>query len=286
MTKTDSKVDQEPVVKHVPTVLKADNPRAILNSLNITQSMMKDWTGGMCPPLFKARWFDKTYEWTESEAMLWGNWFEYEAIGANVRDGSIPELTDKMKKSVTYGRAQQQLEMWHKIVKELNITDIEVQQEVEAVIEFTYDGQVFPVRISGTEDLRCKVDGKPTIIDIKTTGSVKNTYGDYAWGNPDSMDLKQAIHYPMIEQITTGVKHDFLYIVFGLDKDMGCKIIQGVPTEQSFDKHQQKIFMMWNEIAYSLFNTFEPDPSYNKCNGCPFPCVAQQTVPEITQVEI
>jgi len=256
-----------------------------IEDIYVTQSMMKAWSSGICPLVFKAMWIDETVSFTPSEMMMYGNYFEHQAIGATMT-GKAPELTDKMKKSVYFERIQSQVQKWHEIVREMKITNIAPQRSVEGVINFDYDSNVLPVKVKGHFDVDCLVDGVPTIIDLKLTGNVNNMYGDYSWGDPGSMDLKQSIHYKMLKKMVDGVMPQFMYFVFDITPDLGVKIIRADIREVSFDAHQKEIFVMWNEIVYGLMNGFEAKPKYTDCISCPVKCPMMMKVPEIETVEI
>jgi len=254
--------------------------------LIITQSLINDWLHTPCKLAFKERWIAKNIEWKTTEPMLWGNWFEYHAIGSTAHQDEIPELTPKMERSVTKIRAERQIEKWKDIKRILKIRDTEVQRYIQTTVEYVWKGAKIPIVIAGTEDINCTIKGKPMIIDIKTTGNVNNKFGDYSWDNPDTMDLRQAPHYTLLEYAKTGKKYGFMYIIFDFTPSLGVKLIECEITDTAMAYHQKLIFKVWNEIQYSLMNKeWETSTNYNICNNCPVKaCKSRLKIPSIQKV--
>jgi len=254
----------------------------------ITQSMIKDWKTTPCPIHFREKWINKTIPWRESEPMLWGKWFEFQAIGgtAHMDEEGVPKLTEKMEKSVFYTRALEQVKMWHKIVKECGIENIIAQEYLEAEIVFEYNSMKLPVKIGGTTDLSCTMDGKAAIIDIKLTGNVKNTYGDFAWGAPETMNMIQPVHYTLLKKIQTGIDYDFYFLVFDISAAMGVKFYKTEIKPERYEYHEKDVFAVWNEIYYAMKHGFEPTPKFEICRDCPVKCEFEQTIPQIEIIEV
>lgn len=253
--------------------------KTVKSKFKLTQSMMKDWKK-ICPRVFEAKYILKTLDVPPTEAMIWGNYFEYLCIGANVR-GGVPELTDTMEKSAYKGRVLKQVEVYKKTIEHYKVTDIQPQVEKEAVLLQTIEDTIIEIPIIGTDDIVCKIDNERAIIDLKFTGDVTNEWGDFAWGAPHKMDLLQAKHYPLIWMLAEDEKCIFQYWIFDRSPKMGAKILHMDASPEAFEWHKRAIFDIWNEIQYSINTSFLSYPKYAECRECPLSCNARLNVPEV-----
>ena len=253
----------------------------------ITQTLMKDMSGDKCPLFLQGRWIDKTVEWSDTEAMAWGRWFEYQILGGTAKD-EVPELTPKMEKSVTYKRALIQIEKWKEVCETMDIKIDQAQEYVEQEVMMAYNDTAIPIKIGGTFDVRGTVKGRKAIIDVKTTADISMSFGEFGWGNLANVDMKQGVHYPLLAKMKYGEEFDFYYIIFDWKPTLGVKIVKVECTQDALDKHLNDVFNVWAKLYVGINEGFEADPSYLNCKQCPLnsSCKSAIKFPEIEIVKL
>ena len=134
------------------------------DNLSISQSLLKALTKYAekkeCGLKVEALYI-KGMKGITTDAQALGNWFEYKCTGAlPAYHPEVPEpkTLKSGKLSVAYERMLNQVENYKEAIKHYNVTDIEPGVSMKWG------------NITGTADIIAKVNGKKSIIDLKTTG--------------------------------------------------------------------------------------------------------------------
>ena len=226
---------------------------ALPTGYNVSPSLIKSFRdvvdGEHCGIQFRDSTLLKLYETPVGAAAELGNWFEYECTGAKPRDGHTPVPVynkDGKTLSAPYKYMEQQVQHWKRYVEACKITDI----ETGVLLEYNFEG----VNIKGIADIRCKKDGVPAWIDMKSTGLIDDIWSKYGWGNctneiwkrtKGQVELKylllQAIVYPWLEEKLYGTISDFYYYVAANNNYSKRKIIKATATDEAFMWFEKEI---------------------------------------------
>jgi hypothetical protein len=263
--------------------------------LFISQSLLKDWDT-MCKKQFEFKYF-KGYGMDDPESpffigdrtmIRFGNYYEQQIIGMS-RGGKKTILSKSEIESTKGARIQPQADKakdW--LFNHLDGNVIAVQHYYEAKVE--HDGQI--VRLSGHVDIHYKYsDGSHQVIDLKLCDNLDSSFGPVinghrssSWGDIESMDHTQPIHYTIILQELLGQDVSFIYHVADLTPQMKVKIFPIDVSENTRHMHLSRCLDAQNEIEESLMlDWFEPCNDYNKCCMCPVShlCEYKKTTPNI-----
>lgn len=258
-----------------------------MEPLRISNTMLRDWED-LCPLVFKARWIDKTLEWKETQPMRWGTYFETLAIGSGV-GGKTVKLTSVEEKSVLNDRIKAQAKKCKQWFKDRGGKVIAFQRYQNAEIVDS-EGQTIP--IMGGMDVEYLFNEpeegpKAGIIDLKFTGDNDSTFGKFAWGKPETMDMSQAIHYALIQQYHTGEYPRFEYWVFDGKPDLKAMMMNVNVADYTITEHIERVSKAYNEITMAIdFLGFLPRNTYKNCSTCPInkDCKHRRTMPELIEV--
>lgn len=260
--------------------------------LRINQSKIKRLTrNAICPQKYYLEEITGDLKRESSKQMAKGHYFEYKLWGTLPKEGNIPVAAPGKKKgsiSVEYERIDEQVRKFPAIMAKHGIKVIKTNYYIEVLVEVNGLKIIF----HGTKDALVEYKGRPYIFDLKYTGDVTSTFGDFAWGNfqtlimaPDAtgiyshvqtiadggkeMDLIQAHAYMYTMEQYTKRRWGFLYGVFdGKAKGPEHKIIEvpySEPDRQDMlhrlgdTKHKLDLFQ---ELKYA------PIPSEHECKGC------------------
>jgi hypothetical protein len=241
--------------------------------------------------------------------MRYGSYGESLMLGANATDEeyTMPSLLNG-KKPIDMQRVESQaLELWpiHQtklgisIVKNMN-TQVPIYVQYGAfVIRGVLD--LFPTPIFLDGEL------KFAVVDIKFTGDVDSTHGDYCWGKPEWMDHIQADLYswmlgtidvdfckkmdkefdvrvgydtiftPTVKKLLKEKKFTFVYCILGYKKqDLKNQFLV---VERNFwnaadkmlkDKElSERLRKTIARIGYLNSIKWKPNPHYSRCQSCP-----------------
>lgn len=272
-----------------------------MKEVRISPTMLSYWTEeNACPEKVRHTYIDREVPFEPSDAMILGSWMEFMMIGRST-DGEVEPsgLTDKMKKSAAGKRIVLQAQKWKSIVEHYKITDIEVQVAKKIPVNLKYGGYETSILMSGIYDIKCKVDGVPSIIDIKYAANARNTFGDFAWGNPQGMDLKQSMHYPMMELHDTGEVVDFYYFVFDSTPQMNFVPMKIRVSDGSIEQYMIRVQTAWTDILNERLlsgkaedagyqRRFRTNPSIWQCSSCPYTkedCMFKVEFPPIKEID-
>ena len=239
-------------------------------NLKISQSMMKDWVDysdeKLCGLVLKARLEGLRFPSTPAQRL--GIWFEYKCTGAlNPYDPTIPEpdVTKANKMTAPYIRMEKQVENYNEAVKHYKLTDL------EAGVDLTYEG------FSGTADIVAKVDGRISIIDLKTTGLFSDKWSEFGWDTesitnefkPKERILTQAIHYLWITQKKYKTKEvDFYFWIFSTTNAHDFKIIKVNFSDEVFETHEKNLHLT-KDLLTNAYPNLSAYPDLKRCSVCP-----------------
>ncbi|MFH1000050.1 MAG: hypothetical protein V1783_04330 [Bacteroidota bacterium] len=277
------------------------------NQLSISKSFLSEWKkyhdGTLCGYFFYLNQILKTIKTDPSDAMLWGQRFEYLATGAKLRDGSTPGeiLTKTGKPSPTENaRCEAQAQNWKKTVEKFGIEIISTGRVLQVEKGF--------YRRKGILDVECRIHKMPdpdtdrkgyflnsfdAVIDLKSSGQMATRWGDYAWdiydknsGEYSSFRNKlleignhwiQPVDYKSIlREVGEHQNKPFYWFIASSSNDYHHELIEFPVHDDVLDNHTQRV----NEIAIELRDQIEKcqypvpfaiRPDYRKCMDCPVP---------------
>lgn len=236
----------------------------------LSQSSLKDFErADGCPLLWKHRWVVNDIPRPDpSMEMSYGHFFETLCIGSGAHGAVVEDLPRVKgdKKSAIHTRIEHQAEVFKRYFDKYDelflgytITDTQVE--------------VADKNRKGVIDILAEKDGEVTIIDLKATSDVTNTYGSYAWGNPSNMDFIQQILYEDLYKYQTGIEVvKSLLLVFDWSPKMGRKLIE-LDISDTTREYALARFDESEELANEYEDTYWPTfPSRKECEGCPLVC--------------
>ena len=208
----------------------------------------------------------KSFTIPPTEAMTKGLIFESLAIGSDASGES-----HKPKKGVEYERMAEQAD---EAKKQLNESFENIHTQVLLTNE--------ELRMKAIVDVvGINSQGALFFIDLKYTGSVASTWGDYSWGDHENRDYSQfvfqkillehtgtVVHAPEIRQLSEGVYY-LEVMVFDGSKDYGKKHIKLDITNEAIDEMNSKINSFWSAFEQWEAGT-EPslNPTRDNCKDC------------------
>lgn len=255
--------------------------------LYLSNSMLRDWES-LCPIAFSKRWFGTDEEKAlfsldEVQVIRFGVFFETLCIGSGV-NGKTVELTPKEKNSVYYERIKNQAKLCREYLKAMDGKMVATQEYLKG--SFVWLGQT--IYICGNIDIRWRFsDGRGANIDLKSTGDTENTFGDYAWGKIEKMDISQMEQYSLLYFLNFGEWPESYYLVFDLSKAEKFVPIKVNISEWSIEEHKERVAKAYNEITECMMlDYWEPKNTYSNCKTCPLnqTCKYANKFPEIVQI--
>jgi hypothetical protein len=254
----------------------------------INQSKIKRLTDSLlCPQRYYMEEITGDLQRYSSEAMLYGNYFEYHATGQLPSDGKIPviEPLKKMRNGSFIPAAQQRIDLQIKrfpgIMKEYGIKIVKTGSEIN--MQFNNGIVIF-----GTLDCLVEWNGQPYIMDLKLTSDVNNTYGDFSWGQfqekhptkegvyvarfvpeqEEGMDIIQPFAYTYMMEKRTNSKWGFIYAVFDHKTNPEFKIIEVEHSEEGRRDMIERLNGTRAKLETFYKLNYKPIPSMRECKGC------------------
>lgn len=217
----------------------------------------------------------------------WGSYFEQLVLGSGV-GGKVIELTSTEYSSVYYKRVKRQAEIARDFIfNYLNKQGYPFwKAQVQLITDFNVDGMIIPYE--GNADALLGLSNKPTLVlDTKLTGDTTNTWGKYAWGKPDDMDMGQLAGYSKAIAQIYGTIPRAMYYVADSKEEERVEPINVEFSNEYIDNYLWKLRLVYVDINQALsWNYWQPKPSYNECNKCPLKhtCDKAVKIPEIKTV--
>lgn len=221
----------------------------------------------MCPAQVKATMFsDSEFESLPTASMMKGLYFENLALDLN-RDIEVPILKNG-KKPVDYERIEAQAEKFKNIKEDHEIMIYSKQEFIE--VDYTEE-----IKLFGTLDFvsslreNDEIFHEKAIVDLKLTGNVYSTFGDYSWAFPTNMDHTQAFMYNELYKIKYGEDLPFFYMVFDYSPSMNYKIFRKQISSIERAQLTESIRMAIARIKYFDENGWIEIPRHDRCGNCP-----------------
>lgn len=294
----------------------------IVNSSLIKHLFFKGNERIVCPHYVKCVYIDKSIVSPQSESMLFGSYFETLAIGSGARGNKtfdLPrkQLTDKQEaanristskgnppiyygeKTINQIRIETQASEFKRLCAKYQIT-IAPPFNTQVLIYKRWDDNVllsgeldiFPTLVLGTVPKLC-------VVDLKLTADLNSTFGEFAWGDFDSMDNIQGLMYqylvrdidfdlnsqmgndnlfelvsPTIQKIIDDNELKFLFWVFDYKKPVDKLGNKFFPV--NYDSNAECELKETIRKTVSLIDTFESSGWQRKvcktCEKCPIEC--------------
>jgi len=249
--------------------------------ITISQSLIKalDVHAGKCPAKAYAV-FILGLEHGSSRAMELGNYFETVVYGAT-EDGSKiePERNKKTNEILTpFRRVHKQAyrfmtEYAQNYKMDLSEPRVHLTAEIAGYPGYALRGRLDLV--SSIYDDKNYPESpfiKKAIIDTKITGSITNTFGDFAWGNPSAMDHLQMDIYSMLYEIVNKQKVPCYYFVMDTSKEEGHLLVHKEVNQDDIRKAKKRIVLTISRIE-DYFGNYGSEwpkaPNPKNCRGCP-----------------
>lgn len=234
--------------------------------------MISDWES-MCKLAFKYRWFGtdeerEAFDIGDRKQIRWGIYFETLVFGSGL-DGKTIELTKTEIESVYYDRVRRQAQIARQyLLVDMGIPLISAQTKFEHELEV--DGVKIPVEMNA-DSLFGHGDKPELIVDTKLTGDTENTFGKWAWGAPEKMEMGQGIMYTEVVKAKFSLDQiRFKYYVADNSNKERTEIIEVHFQPFAIEEYKYGVLTVYKEVYQALlFNYFEPSPEYNKCRNCP-----------------
>lgn len=306
----DKKESEQPVEKPAEPVLN-NQPKIFTLSQSIIKKVINKNGEDipLCPhQLYKNYLAPDRIPMFSTLPMKYGNYGEYLILGANAHreEISLPILNNGKKPIDQIRIEQQALEYFPRHAMELGISVIK-NTNVQIPIYKRYGGiilsgvlDLFPTPILDDNEY------KLAVIDIKFTGDINNTRGDFCWGNPNWIDHIQADLYqwiladididlckemnpefdvnigydniftPVILERLRNKQFSFYYLVMGYQK---------ANLKEQFIKIKKEFFnrpdykFLEKELIERIRKTisrlqmlnqqgWKPEPEYDRCKNC------------------
>lgn len=251
-----------------------------------------------CPAQIYYVNISKAYHF-ETEPMLLGNLFEHKALDMPGRAPSVPKDIRTGKHKIGTQRLLEQAEVFKNDCKENQIQVVPgINTQVVIVKRWEKDPRVilkgkldlFPTTFLNTETAELEL----SIIDLKSTGNVENTFGKFGWGNPEAIDHIQAVLYSYLvkdidfelndkyvpdnylrdlftDDVRKAIKHDaysFRYMIYDRSKNMGKQILNVRMNNARYAQMHESIRKVTSYIEeYNKIGW--PTYPHNGCKDCP-----------------
>jgi hypothetical protein len=264
----------------------------------ISQSLLKAFfnkgiTRNYCARKIHHRYFLKEKVEETTESMLKGIYFERLTLG-----GDPIELPTKLNGDLKVDtiRINQQIESFFQLMKghlmmlyPLVNTQIKLKKRYsfEIILEGIIDW--FPTFFFTDDTMQL------CVIDLKLTKDLNNTFGDFCWGKPETMDLIQAAFYchliqdidwelnmhlspatkALIQQYQRDISDGnfkFYFLVFDYKEPPEYRLIE-IPNDENLRQFlQQSIERVMEEIAWCSSLGWQANPTTENCKRCILPC--------------
>jgi hypothetical protein len=239
----------------------------------LRQSLIKalDEDKQRCPAKAKAIYIDGMESW-RSPAMTQGLYFESLLYG-NTDTGVYFEM--ERNKNGSKSEAQQRVEAQAFRVKnqlqEEFAMDFHGPRE-QITIEFENPRYVFRASLDMLTSMRIHTgEVLPNVIlDFKITQSILSSFGDFAWGQPHTMDHTQAFAYSWAYRMKYGHYVPFYYLVMDLSPAKLYKFVGGYVDKTSIAEFKESLRKTIARIEYyDGLDQWPTVPSHDNCKGCP-----------------
>ena len=250
------------------------------------KDLEKDTT---CPLRFKGQRIDKLFRTEPTDPMVMGLYFETLVFGSTAGDDTLEELEKKLPKT---SAGKQPIE----------VTRMKLQAErVRSALYNPDDPDYLGYTIKNTQSTlywedraKCIIDfdavnenGDWCLFDLKLTKDLSNTYGPYAWGNVENMDLVQQIICQQAWEQEYGMElAENNILVVDYSPSTRIKLIKLNVMPYSVDITRDRIDTAYDVLSHYMENGFPVDPSKEECSECQLDCGFRYKEPSIVTIEI
>ncbi len=287
-----------PTIKPPVPVVHQEKDGREKSLLRLSQSTIKrltDENSTFCPRRYFVYEIEGQFKQESSEAQIKGQLFEYLALGNKNKEGFIPRLPqlktrnkDGDMKSADEKRIEIQAQRFVDNMPEYGIEVInrEVYVEMPYEIHDADTGETDTILLHGTIDAVIDYEGRPYLMDLKMTSSLKNTFGPYAWGNYWQMNHIQAYIYTYIMYHLDPEKRTYgwVYYVADLTPEEDYKLIEIKITNVRIAEMKEGIRQAWKKYRDFEAQGFAPAGDFHECKTCQvMDCSGRKTVrdPEV-----
>lgn len=253
----------------------------------LSQSSLKDLAKPTtCPKRWEAQYVNKEFRPEPSEAMILGLWFERLIFGEDPdHPRELPPLptTNTGKPTAAVQRMQAQAERVKTMLYDKE-SDEYLGYTVTDIQSVIVTEEPFIIII---DFLATNEDGEECMFDLKLTADLSNTFGDYAWGNIESMDLFQQKIYQKVFEDFHGTKlAENNILVADYSTEQRVKLFKLIVSEESIMGAEQRVTETWKVINHYTENGYPTDPSIDECKNCPLICTSRITPPSVVIEEV
>lgn len=263
---------------------------------NISNSLIKvideyslGESGDACGTQLKAIYLDKTASITPSDAMKLGQYFEFKATGAKLRDGSEPqpETTKSGDFTAEYKRTLLQAANFQIEMKYYGFEIISIGE----TWEYDFEG----INIKAILDVVAKNrQGNEVIIDLKYSGLLDDKWDETGWDKEKLPTRRKLISQPKLYSWLSlkkfGKIYPFYFFLHSSTNPVDRKIYKiNVGKEDTLCEDVEKQIRFTDEtIQFHLLSGFEARPYYKRCISCPLlsTCKDAITLPKIEEIFI
>ncbi len=220
--------------------------------------------------------------------MAMGLHFEDLVLGSTATDDALPPLptTSTGKETIDVKRMWQQAKRVSELVRNIEEFGYKLSDTQKIVHYEPAPG----AEIRGVIDfMAINAEGKECMFDLKLTKDLSNTYGDYAWGNVENMDLFQQVVYQLAWEQETGTElAENNLLVVDYSPELRIKLFKLNITDFARDQARDRILGTMNVIEHYEANGFSVDPSEKECGKCPLSCSSRFEKPlyEIEEIDV
>ncbi len=253
--------------------------------ISVSQSMIKSFQsykdGDECGLVFQEKYLGGKKVFPSSKVQKLGQWFEFITTGALNREGKEPQ-PDMLKDGKTLTKPYQNMKIQaDALIRALAKYKVELKK---VGYKITKNG------MNGTLDIWGTVDGKPAIVDIKSSGLLEDKWNDLGW-HLDALPHKdrimvQVLQYKHLVMMKHGVDPDFYFFIYSNTNPVDAKIIKVEVDPEKMERHLTDVERVRSEILFESQMGFIPRPRVNRCNVCPLAdkCEYFIDIPEIDVV--
>lgn len=230
----------------------------------------------------KKNWFFKNVEKTierdpPSEQMIKGQVFETLAIGSNVTGTEMPNHQFLYLKDGSKSTSLKRIEEQANKVK--NLLDPRSDSYI-GFFQTNVQVHLENDKMKGVLDMICQDDFEGKIIsDLKFTGDVDATFGNYAWGrNPDDIDWSQIAIYKRLfrDNFEDSKAPKTNIMVFDDSPKMGSKLFDIKLSDNYIDNVVEEAVSIVDYVDRVRSGDIDIDlrvtPSKSNCDKCPLEC--------------
>lgn len=250
--------------------------------MNISQTMLRSFryylSDEECGIRFRSMFIDADPVRSDpTDAMLAGQWFEFQCTGATPRNSGVAPEPVRVKSgelNAMYKTLMSHVATWRLIAP--------AGARYGEVI--SNDKAIFGHVLTGITD----VTTDELIGDIKTTANIDNRWALFGWGGDaqhiaSTDKMFQAKFYTLINFLNSGKILPFWFWVFSSNSDKAkqFKVEIGIESLMQFKTEVQWLVeTLENEIG-----RFKAVPSFERCKVCPVVgCGFRQFTPDVMEV--